>query len=492
VRVDGYIRVSQVRGREGESFISPDVQREQIQRWADGKGWEVVAWHSDLDQPGTRRDRPGLVEALRRAEADETDAIAVAKLDRFGRSLLGALDAIRQLDDAGARFVSVAEGIDPTTPAGKMMLRLLLVLAEFEVDRVRENWAVAQERAVARGVHIASKTPTGYVRGDNGRLEPHPEFGPAITELFRRRAAGASWRELARFLDERGVVGPYGATNWRTRAVTHLIENRAYLGEARSGRHTNPDAHDPLTDRATFDAAQGARSAPAARSKEPALLAGLLRCAGCRHVLKPDRMTLRDGARARIYRCRGEHSTGTCGDRVAVLGRVVEPFVVARFRDAVGELRAAGAADAERVGRTREAVELAEAELVAYRDDSRIADVLGRERFVRGLEVRAERLKEAQRDHSQANAEAGAVAAIDVTTLDEMWPELEVSERQRLLTSAIDAVFLRSGRVRIEERALVLLRGEAPDDLPRRGRREPLRPFAWPDDPPAHVGAAAA
>ncbi|MGA2320027.1 MAG: hypothetical protein ABSG95_04700 [Solirubrobacteraceae bacterium] len=52
-RTDGYIRVSRVLGRAGDSFISPAVQREQIEGWAKLRGVEIDAWHEDL----RRRDR---------------------------------------------------------------------------------------------------------------------------------------------------------------------------------------------------------------------------------------------------------------------------------------------------------------------------------------------------------------------------------------------------------------------------------------------------
>jgi len=485
MELDGYIRVSRVQGRSGESFISPQVQRDQIERWAGLKGATIGTWHTDLDQSGAKDDRPGLREALGRAESGATGGIVVAKLDRFGRSLLAALEAIRRLDEAGAHFASVAEGFDLSTPTGKMTLRMMLVLAEFELDRIRETWAVAQERAVARGVHIASRAPTGYTRAEDGRLLAHPEHGPAIAEAFAMRGRGQSWREIARFLDAREVVGPYGASRWQTRAVQHVMANRAYLGEARSGRHVNADAHEPLIDRTTWEAAQAVRGVTTARSEDPALLAGLLRCAGCRYLMKPDKMTLRNGDRVRLYRCRGEHAAGTCQARASVLGRVVEPFVEREFLQAAGTLSATpsvGSAGAER------ALAEAEAELAAYRDDERIVGVLGRDGFLEGLQARARALDQARRELADV-AVPGVPARAE---LEKLWPELSVAERQKLMGSVLDAVVLRRGREPIERRALVLARGEAPSDLPRRGRRVALAPFTWPVDGPDDLRPAGA
>ena len=58
--VDGYVRVSQVKGRHGESFISPVLQREQIVGWAKLKGAVVASVFEELDESGARSDRPML------------------------------------------------------------------------------------------------------------------------------------------------------------------------------------------------------------------------------------------------------------------------------------------------------------------------------------------------------------------------------------------------------------------------------------------------
>jgi site-specific DNA recombinase len=448
--------------------------------------------HTDLDESGARDDRPGLTEALRRVEAHETDGIVVAKLDRFARSLTAALEAIQRVDRAGGTVVSVAEGIDPGTPAGKMMVRLLLVFAEWELDRLRESWSTARERAVARGVHIASATPTGYRRAEDGRLIPNPKVAPVIEELFAMRAGGGSWRELAAHLDKRRVEGPYGALNWRTRAVTHIIENRVYLGEARSGEFVNPDAHQALVDRATWEAAQSVNAPPPSRG-EPSLLAGLLRCAGCRHAMKPDRMTLRSGERVRTYRCRGEHASGRCQQRCAVLGTVIEPWLERELLERLDRVQAEATGASGGVEERQAAVVQAEAELAAFRDDERIVGALGADRYVQGLRKRAEAVKAAYGDLAELEA-SSRPAGVRIADARAMWPELTVRERQKILRAAIDCVFLRRGRqLAIDDRALILWRGQAPDDLPRRGlKRVELRPFVWPADPPHNTGISTA
>jgi DNA invertase Pin-like site-specific DNA recombinase len=70
--VDGYVRVSQVAGRGGETFISPAVQRGQIESWAELAGATIGRVFEELDESGARADRPKLMEALARAERGES------------------------------------------------------------------------------------------------------------------------------------------------------------------------------------------------------------------------------------------------------------------------------------------------------------------------------------------------------------------------------------------------------------------------------------
>src|SRR5262249_52920439 len=114
-RLDAYIRVSQVRGREGDSFISPQVQEERIRAWAAAHGHEIVAAHHELDVSGGTMNRPLLNEVMARIDAGDTEGVVVYRLDRFGRTLRGALELIDRIQQQEALFASVSDGFDITT-----------------------------------------------------------------------------------------------------------------------------------------------------------------------------------------------------------------------------------------------------------------------------------------------------------------------------------------------------------------------------------------
>ena len=405
----------------------------------------------------------------------------VAKIDRFARSLSGALEAIHRLDEAGAEFASVQDGIDPSTPAGKMLHRLLLVLAEFELDRVRENWRIARDRAVARGVHISAIVPAGYERGSDGRLEPD-RFAPAVRRAFELRAGGETWAAIARHLNRAGVPNRRGGAQWTAATIQHMLESRTYLGEAHHGEFVNEQAHEPIVDRYTFEAAQGAKGLPAIRSPRPALLAGLLRCAGCSYLMRPDSTRQRGGERQRMYRCRGEYGAGTCGNRSAALAKTIEPLVESRFFAAAGKLVATGGAPLTQRAELRRAVEVAEAELATYRDDERIIAALGPDRFVEGLRVRAESVEHAYRAVAAVETQADDMPSS--VELQAVWPDLSIPEKRKLLAAVFDSVFVRRSPKRayspIEERVAFFVRGEGPADLPGLRNRVPPRPLDAP------------
>src|SRR5215207_7550655 len=241
MRLLAYIRVSRVAGREGDTFISPAVQLETIQRHADGGGHQIVDVLQDLDQPGSRDDRPAFQQALEAVERDEADGLIVAKLDRFARSVAGAARALERLETAGGTLVAVDLGMDTSTPAGRLMRNVLTALAEFELDRIRDSWAQARDRAIGRGVHISNVPPVGYLRGGDGHLEPDAVAAPIIREVFARRSQGASCEQLADYLDK--ALPRENGNSWTRQTIAGIVGRRTYLGEAFQGTVVNAEAH---------------------------------------------------------------------------------------------------------------------------------------------------------------------------------------------------------------------------------------------------------
>lgn len=104
---------------------------------------------------GARADRPGLAALLDYAR--EGDTVTVVAPDRLGRSLSGIIRTIEQLQSKGVALKSIREGIDYSTPVGKMVAGILGALAEYERTLINERAASAREAARARGRQVGRK-----------------------------------------------------------------------------------------------------------------------------------------------------------------------------------------------------------------------------------------------------------------------------------------------------------------------------------------------
>ncbi|MDU0372121.1 recombinase family protein [Hymenobacter endophyticus] len=104
---------------------------------------------------GTKSSRPMLdlmVEGLRPG-----DTVMVARLNRLGRSTRHVLELIARFAELQVRFVSLDLGVDTATPAGKMMVGVFAVLAEYDREINRERQDHGRELAKAAGTHMGRR-----------------------------------------------------------------------------------------------------------------------------------------------------------------------------------------------------------------------------------------------------------------------------------------------------------------------------------------------
>jgi DNA invertase Pin-like site-specific DNA recombinase len=451
--LDGYIRVSQVAGREGERFISPGVQREQIESWVRAHGASLANVYEELDESGARGDRPLLMEALARVEAGQSGGVVVAKLDRFGRSVVDGLNAIRRIEQAGGTFVSVQDGFDLGTSTGRLVLQVLFSIGEWELERVRANWDVARARAIERGAYVGNH-PIGYRRDQNGRLQIDPENAPIVREIFARRSDGEACRDIAAALNAAGARTRDGFP-FNFGGVHKILNNPAYYGEARHGVHRNPHAHEPLVDRATW---QRCQHTPRPRNKDSySLLAGLVRCASCERMTSSNRLESTT-SRFHVYRCNDKQKL--CSARGHARGDELDPLVEEFvFRYCGGP----GPGERQAIEECEAAVAAAEKELAAYRDEPSILEALGGSAFAEGLSERRLGLEKKLVDLARARQRQGL--PIDVEELERNWQGLTLEERREALGRLIDCVIVEPGRAPLRERAWVFRAGKGPIGL---------------------------
>ena len=158
------------------------LQLEELRRYASRRFGEVFEF-VDLGVSGTERRRPQLDALMREARKGRFDAVAVWKFDRFGRSLKHLVDSLEEFQSLGIDFISLTEGIDTTTPTGKLVFGIMGAVAQFERDLIAERVRAGIERARRLGKRI-------------GRPRVLVDAEP----ITRLRNEGMSLRQIARKL----------------------------------------------------------------------------------------------------------------------------------------------------------------------------------------------------------------------------------------------------------------------------------------------------
>lgn len=469
MKLFGYVRVSRTMGRGGDSFLSPHDQAKRIRSWADTHGHTVLAIFEDLDESGGKMTRPQFDLMIKSAE--QVDAIVVAKLDRFGRTLVGALEAIQNLNARGVEFASVAEGVDPSTAAGRMMLNLLLVLAQFERERITESWDSTVAAIVAQGKFPAS-TPFGYAKVAK-RLVPNDTEAPYLRGIFKRRANGDTWQSIADWLNANGAR-PRRAEQWTRSTVRDICRHELYLGVVAKQGYRNETAHEPLVTRAQWERAQNVHNLkPTATRGDGYPLAGLLRCAGCSFTMAGSTYKRRGAGAIRQYVCKRRHGTGTCTAAASITASVIEPFAEQLFLEHIGVLQLSPSVDAPQLRAAETELEDAIAEEVAWAEQ--FSAGFSPEAYAAGTRKRVERVTAAR---IAVDAARRAAVGVDLPTeaeLRSMWPDLSVSAKRVLMAAGVDFFAVRRGRGPVAERVRLVGRGEGPLGLPRKGFSAPVR-----------------
>ena len=128
----------------------PENQLAELRRYVEARGWTGQEY-VDHGVSGTKDRRLALDRLVRDATRRGFDVLVVWRLDRLGRNLRHLVTLLDELHAIGVSFVSLGEGIDCTTPAGRLQLHVLAALAEFEKARIAERVAAGLARARREG-----------------------------------------------------------------------------------------------------------------------------------------------------------------------------------------------------------------------------------------------------------------------------------------------------------------------------------------------------
>lgn len=426
MRAVGIVRVSQPKGREGESFSSPKDQREAIEGLCAEQGWELIDVHDELHVSGDAvlEARPGLSRAVTAVLTGGADVIVGAHSERLWWSHEVRAQVLRLVQDAGGEVWAVDAGrLSSGSAADDFSGEVRTSADRFSRRQNAEKARRAVQRAVARGVCPFGSVPPGLeLDGENRAI--HTAELPIVAEAFVLRDQGATIKEVRAFLRGRGIERSY-------HGVQQMLCNRLYLGEIHFGELVNLKAHDPAVDRDLFNRVQGRSVTRGRRAKSERILArlGVLRCEeGARMIVGTQ---TQNGRRYPFYRC---PTTGDCQRRVTIGAEIAERAVVAKAREWAAAIEGSASAaddalaDAAAAERAQADLEAAIRAFAGLDHEAAAVDRLTELREVRDAAV-------AKAEHSRSLRSALTISVAD-------WEHLSLDARRGLIRATVRAAIV--------------------------------------------------
>lgn len=204
--VIGYARVSsEDQARDGVSLAA---QAEKVRMYCDLHALAVAEMVVDAGISAKTLDRPGLAVALGRLASGEARGLVVYKLDRLTRSLADWSALIDRYfgRPGGPSLMSVSESIDTRSAGGRMVLNVMMTMAQWEREQVVERTVGALAFKRSRGERISGRIPFGSDLGPDGRtLVENPSERQVLETIKEWRADGRGARRIASDLNARAV-----------------------------------------------------------------------------------------------------------------------------------------------------------------------------------------------------------------------------------------------------------------------------------------------
>lgn len=206
-RAVAYLRVS-----TDEQALSPEAQREGVDRWARHNGVTVVAWHLDAVSGGTPIDqRPGLLAALDDLGAHNAGHLVIYRRDRLARDLLVSAMAEALVGRHGAVITNATNGAENgNTPEAALMRAVIDAFGAYERALIRSRTKAALDVKRRRGERTGSIPWGSQLAVDGVTLEPNAGEQAVITEARQLAASGVSQRAIRDVLVAHGVVSRGG------------------------------------------------------------------------------------------------------------------------------------------------------------------------------------------------------------------------------------------------------------------------------------------
>ncbi len=319
LRVAFYTRIST---DEDHQKFSLGAQKDRLEAYCTsqwGTDWQLHQMYQDQES-GTHMKRPGLQAMLLDAQAQTFDHLLVFRVDRLSRKVHELASMVDLLKQHEVHLASITEPFDTANPAGKMMLQMLGVFAEFEHATIVERTKAGMAKKASTGRWVGGNPPYGYTHKPESGLVIRDEEAVLVRKIFKwyvidREGSSSICRQLNQAGHRRRSGRP-----WDKRAVIYMLQNPLYVGKLRWRELVHEGIHDPIISEILFDKAQEIMKGR--REESPGhqfnrngerLLTGVIKCSKCgSHMIGYSTTKKNSGQRYPYYTCNKRWADKSC------------------------------------------------------------------------------------------------------------------------------------------------------------------------------------
>ncbi len=221
----GYVRVSTE--EQASQGVSLDAQIEKVKAYASLYDIELVEIIVDAGVSAKTLDRPGLSKALAMLEAGEVEALVITKLDRLTRSVRDLDHLLEKYFASRFSLMSVQEQVDTRTASGRLVLNVLMSVAQWERETIGERTSQALQHKKAQGEHIGG---VGFGYQVTAKKLAQSKDHEIVTAIVEMRGQGMTLTAIANKLNTEGIKTARGG-QWYAKTVSNIINREIKLNK---------------------------------------------------------------------------------------------------------------------------------------------------------------------------------------------------------------------------------------------------------------------
>jgi DNA invertase Pin-like site-specific DNA recombinase len=223
MRAVGYVRVST--DKQADQGVSLEAQEAKIRAMAVVQGAEIIELIVDGGESAKNLTRPGMERLLELVNGRKIQAVIVGKLDRLTRSVRDLCGLLELFEKKGVALISVAESLDTSSAAGRLVITIMGAVSEWERLAIGERTKSAMQYMKSNSQCVGN-VQYGYRRAPDGEhLEPDPHEQTVLSTIRELRAGQATLRGIAAELNARGWL-TRRASAWRLEHVARIVGRR--------------------------------------------------------------------------------------------------------------------------------------------------------------------------------------------------------------------------------------------------------------------------